>query len=56
MEVVVKLIQKDTGSHVIYSREPRELLGKLIAVYDEKLLPYYKTILANSNPDGKLEG
>jgi len=56
MEVVVKLIQKDTGSHVIYSREPRELLGKLIGVYDEKLLPYYKTILANSNPDGKLEG
>ncbi len=55
MDVIVGLIQKQTGSQVIYSRDPQDLLEKLIAVYDEKLLPYYKTILANSDPDGKPE-
>ncbi len=55
MEVIVKLIQKDTGSQIVYSRNPQELLDRLIAVYQEKLLPYYKTILANSHPDGQLE-
>jgi uncharacterized protein (TIGR00725 family) len=55
METIVGLIKKETGSHVVYSRDPHDLLEKLIAVYDEKLLPYYKTILANSDPDGKPE-
>ncbi|MFQ5877572.1 MAG: hypothetical protein ACE5JH_07790 [Acidobacteriota bacterium] len=56
MDVIVDLIRKETGAQVLYGREPRELLERLIAVYDEKLLPYYKTILANSDPDGKPEG
>ncbi|HEU4403191.1 MAG TPA: hypothetical protein VFT43_13930 [Candidatus Polarisedimenticolia bacterium] len=55
MEVIVDLIRKETGAQVLYSREPRDLLEKLLAVYNEKLLPYYKTILANSDPDGSLE-
>jgi hypothetical protein len=55
MDVIVGLLQKQTGAQVIYSRDPEDLLEKLIALYDEKLLPYYKTILANSDPDGKPE-
>jgi uncharacterized protein (TIGR00725 family) len=56
MDVIVELIQKETGAQIVYERDPARLLEKLIAVYDEKLLPYYKTILANSNPDGETEG
>jgi uncharacterized protein (TIGR00725 family) len=56
MDVVVGLIKKQTGSQILYSREPEDLLDRLIGVYDEKLLPYYKTILANSDPDGRAEG
>ena len=55
MQDIVGLIGKETGSQVIYSREPGDLLEKLIAVYEQKLLPYYKTILANSHPDGRPE-
>jgi hypothetical protein len=55
MEVIVNLIQKQTGSQIVYSGKPRELLDRLIAVYQERLLPYYKTILANSHPDGRPE-
>ncbi len=55
LQHIVGLIGKETGSQVIYSREPGDLLEKLIAVYEQKLLPYYKTILANSHPDGRPE-
>ena len=55
MEIIVGLIQKQTGSQIVYSKEPRDLLDRLIAVYQERLLPYYKTILANSHPDGRPE-
>lgn len=55
MDVIVGLIQKQTGSQIVYSRDPSDLLERLIAVYEEKLLPYYKTILANSDPDGVQE-
>ncbi len=55
MDVIVSLVQKSTGSQILYSRDPKELLDLLIGVYEEKLLPYYKTILANSDPNGKPE-
>jgi len=55
MDTIVSLVEKETGAHIIYSRNPDELLDRLIQVYNEKLLPYYKTILANSHPDGKPE-
>ena len=55
IETILTFIQKDTGAQVVYGDDPAELLNKLIAVYEEKLLPYYKTVLANSNPDGDLE-
>jgi hypothetical protein len=56
MEIIVDLIQKQTGSRIVYSLDPADLLGKLIAAYEETLLPYYKTILANSDPEGRPEG
>ena len=55
MDVIVRLVEKETGAQIVYSREPQDLLDGLLAVYNEKLLPYYKTILANSHPDGKPE-
>ena len=55
MEIIVGLVEKQTGAQIVYSREPVDLLDRLLAVYREKLLPYYKTILANSYPDGKPE-
>jgi uncharacterized protein (TIGR00725 family) len=55
IETIISFIHKNTGAQVVYSENPVELLDKLIAVYEERLLPYYKTILANSSPDGDLE-
>jgi uncharacterized protein (TIGR00725 family) len=55
MDVIVRLVEKETGAQIVYSREPQDLLDGLLAVYNERLLPYYKTILANSHPDGKPE-
>ena len=55
MEIIVGLIEKQTGAQIVYSRDPVDLLDRLLAVYQEKLMPYYKTILANSHPDGKPE-
>jgi len=56
MEVIVGLIHKETGAQIVYDREPERLLDRLIDVYEEKLIPYYKTILANSSPHGQTEG
>jgi len=55
IETILTFIQKDTGAQVVYSEDPKDLLDGLMRVYNQRLLPYYKTILANSNPDGDLE-
>lgn len=55
IETIISFIEKNTGAQVVYSQDPEDLLDRLIAVYEEKLLPYYKTVLANSSPDGDLE-
>ncbi len=55
IETIIGFIQKSTGAQVVYSEDPADLLDRLIGVYQERLLPYYKTILANSSPDGDLE-
>lgn len=55
IETIISFIQKNTGAQVVYSEDPKELLEKLMEVYNQSLLPYYKTILANSSPDGDLE-
>ena len=55
LETIISFIQKNTGAQVVYSEDPDELLELLMQVYNRRLLPYYKTILANSSPDGDLE-
>ena len=55
IETIISFIHKNTGAQVVYSEDPADLLERLFDVYNRKLLPYYKTILANSDPDGDLE-
>jgi uncharacterized protein (TIGR00725 family) len=55
LETIISFIQKNTGAQVVYSEDPEELFELLMEVYNRRLLPYYKTILANSSPDGDLE-
>jgi len=55
IETIITFIQKNTGAQVVYSEDPTDLLDQLLEVYNRRLLPYYKTILANSSPDGDLE-
>jgi uncharacterized protein (TIGR00725 family) len=52
---IISFIDKDTGARVVYSPDPVELLDGLVEIYCSELLPYYRTVLANSNPDGVLE-
>jgi uncharacterized protein (TIGR00725 family) len=55
IETIITFIEKNTGAQVVYAEEPKDLLDRLLQVYNQRLLPYYKTILANSSPDGDLE-
>ena len=55
LDTILSFIDKDTGATVMMDHDPLELLRKLEAVYREKLLPYYNTVIANSDPDGVLE-
>ncbi len=52
---IISFIDKDTGARVVYSPDPVELLDGLTEIYERELLPYYRTVLANSDPDGVLE-
>lgn len=52
---IISFIQKDTGARVVYADDPLELMDGLAAIYQAELLPYYRTVLANSDPDGTLE-
>src|SRR5262245_61089356 len=55
LEVIISFINKKTGATVVFDADPIGLLDKLEAIYREKLLPYYNTVIANSDPDGVLE-
>ena len=52
---IISFIQKDTGARVVYADDPLELMDGLASIYETELLPYYRTVLANSDPDGILE-
>ncbi len=52
---IISFIQKDTGARVVYADDPLELMDGLASIYQTELLPYYRTVLANSDPDGILE-
>jgi uncharacterized protein (TIGR00725 family) len=55
LDVIISFINKQTGATVVYDPEPIKLLERLEEVYRERLLPYYTTVIANSDPDGVLE-
>ena len=40
---------------VVMDEDPLKLLAMLDKIYRDKLLPYYNTVIANSDPDGVLE-
>jgi hypothetical protein len=40
---------------VVYEDDPIHLVDSLASLYEKELLPYYRTVLANSSPDGILE-
>jgi uncharacterized protein (TIGR00725 family) len=54
LESIIPLLQKDTGSVVVYNPDPAELLDKLEKVYTEKLLPTYQELVTRYRPDGIL--
>ena len=55
LQEIIGFVNKSTGATVVFESDPVRLLDRLEEVYREKLLPYYKTVIANSNPDGVLE-
>jgi hypothetical protein len=55
LEQIISFIDKVTGATVVMHEDPLELLAMLDRIYREKLLPYYNTVIANSDPDGVLE-
>ena len=55
LQEIISFIHKDTGAHVVYEDDPVHLVDSLARLYEQELLPYYRTVLANSSPDGILE-
>ena len=55
IETLVSFINKDTGAELVYSDDPVGLLDGLMAIYTRRILPQYKTIIANRNAHGELE-
>ena len=56
IETLVSFINKDTGAELVYADDPIRLLDGLLLIYERRLLPHYKTIIANRNEHGELEG
>lgn len=52
LETIISLIQKETGAILISSKNPRDLVDQLGRVYDTRLFPKYKGLMADRNPDG----
>jgi uncharacterized protein (TIGR00725 family) len=55
LQEIISFIHKDTGAKVVYADDPIDLVDRLASLYEKELLPYYRTVLANSSPDGILE-
>jgi hypothetical protein len=52
---IVSFVNKDTGAEIVYSSDPNTLLDGLMEIYQRRILPQYKTIIANRNEHGELE-
>jgi hypothetical protein len=55
IQQIVSFVNKDTGAEIVYSSDPAALLDGLMAIYQRRILPQYKTIIANRNEHGELE-
>jgi hypothetical protein len=52
---IVNFIAKKTGAELVAHSDPELLLDRLVEIYKEKLLPFYKSVSANRHPDGQEE-
>lgn len=52
LKQIIAMVNKETGSIVVYDKDPASLLDKLEKIYEEHILPNYQTLLLNYNPDG----
>lgn len=55
LQEIIAFINKETGAKVVYDDDPVRLLDRLIEIYDRELLPYYLTVVANTDPHGVME-
>ena len=55
LETILRFVDKKTEAKVIYDEDPIRLLDRLAEIYEKEILPYYRSVLANRNPDGQME-
>lgn len=55
LEEIIQIVKKPTGAILVYDKDPVELLNKLEKIYEEKIVPNYRTLLLNYDPDGILD-
>jgi len=53
IEDIIRFMDKDTGATVVYEEDPVRMLDALLRIYDAKILPYMRTVIANRSPSGK---
>ncbi|MSQ33066.1 MAG: hypothetical protein EXR60_01385 [Dehalococcoidia bacterium] len=53
---IVALVPKKTGATIVSDADPVRLLDKLEEMYNQRILPEYLAALADTDPDGVLEG
>lgn len=57
LEEIVGMVAKETGATVCYDEDPRHLLDKLEAIYEQHILPRHTRALEQGGgPDGVAEG
>jgi hypothetical protein len=49
------MVNKETGAYVCYDEDPDALMGKLEHIYSKHVLPAYKKVMKNHDPDGTIE-
>jgi uncharacterized protein (TIGR00725 family) len=52
---IITMVNKETGAFVCYDNDPDALMDKLEAVYSKRVLPAYKKVMKNHDPDGTIE-
>lgn len=55
LETIVSFIHKDTGAMLVYGTNPADLLNRLEQIYEARLLPKHKSLMAGRDPDGVVQ-